>query len=175
MAGVRFLTILRKTFYHLALCAFVFTASGCYHMRFTAVPLDTVEFVIPKPKEDILSRAEGLLVDDGFTVVGREPATGMIETDYRFFYKDTGAHQPTEGRDYYYRLRVCVEDAPGGARVRVEVAALELCTHYVYDENGGINQLTKKYPYERYPSMFDLKLVSRELRRVSQIFRRSLL
>ncbi|HEY6839529.1 MAG TPA: hypothetical protein VI389_12365 [Geobacteraceae bacterium] len=175
MAGVRFLTILRNKFGLLALCAFVLTVSGCYHMRFTPAPLDTVEFVVPKPKEDLFSRAEGLLADDGFSVVRRDPDAGMIETDYHFFYKETGAQQPIEGRDYYYRLRVRLEDAPGGTRVRVEVAALELRTHYVYDENGGINQLTKRYPYENYPSMFDLTLVSRELRRVGQIFRRSLL
>lgn len=144
-------------------------------MRFTAVPLDKVEFVVPKPKESIFPIVEGLLSDDGFTVVRREPAEGVIETDYRFFYNETGSQQPTEGRDYYYRLRVRVEDVVGGTRVAVEVGALELRTHYVYDESGGINQLTKRYPYEQYPSMFDLTLVSRELRRVGQICQRSLL
>lgn len=169
------MTIMRTVLGFLALAAVLLVSAGCYHVRLGPVPLDREEFVVAKPKEDIFPVIEGLLSDGGFTILRREPDEGVIETDYRFFFKDTGDQQPAEGRDYYYRLRVRLADAVGGTRVTIEVGALELRTHYVYDENGGINQLTKRYPYEQYPSMFDLTQVNRELRRVGQILRRTLL
>jgi hypothetical protein len=141
----------------------------------TPVPLERFSFTVGKPREAVFPVIEALLRDDGFAVRPGDPDQGVLETEFRFFFNETGTYQPTEGRDYYYRLRVTMAESGGATTVTLEPAALELRSHYVYDEGGGISTLTKRYPYENYPSMFDLNRVSAEVRRIGGICRRSLL
>jgi hypothetical protein len=153
----------------------VLPTAGCYHLRLAPVPLETFRFTVAKPRERVFTVIEALLQADGFALRSRERDQSGLETEFRFFFKETGEYQPAEGRDYYYRLRVTLTESSAGTTVTMEPSALELRSHYVFDEGGGISTLTKRYPYENYPSMFDLDRVTGEVRRIGEICRRTLL
>ena len=40
-------------------------------------------------------------------------------------------------------------------------------TSYAFNQEGQVGTLYKHYPYEKYPGMFDLVLINRELDRVA--------
>ena len=174
MDDVRFLRVFGRLFLFLVLLLCLLPVAGCYHLRLAPVPLERFSFTVDKPRENVFIFVEELLRADGFDVRRRDPDEGVMETEFRFFSKETGTYQPTEGRDYYYKLRVTMAESDGATTVTLEPAALEMRSHYVYEEGGGISTLTKRYPYENYPSMFDLNRVSAEVRRIGEICRRSL-
>ena len=69
--------------------------TGCYHLRLAPVPLERFSFTVDKPRENVFIFVEELLRADGFDVRRRDPDEGVMETEFRFFSKETGTYQPT--------------------------------------------------------------------------------
>ncbi|MBT0651845.1 hypothetical protein [Geomobilimonas luticola] len=144
-------------------------ASGCYHMRLLPVPLESADFKATQPMGRAVAEFEKRLLQDGFLLEAVDAGGGVILTGYRFFYNDTGFGQPAGGRDYYYRLKVNVTPEGQGVTVRLTPFDLELRTFYVYDHEGRLDTLKKRYPYEVYPGMFELEYLKKELQRVKAL------
>lgn len=147
--------------------------SGCYHMRMVPEPLEKVQVTSVKEDREALEAIASVLKEDGFEVEYLPGYAGIV-TGLREFFTDNGPGQPVEGRHYFCRLRVVINDTGSGTEVLLEPFALEMQSHYVYESEGNLHTLLKKYPYETYPGMFELGYVSRELARVKEILKRNL-
>lgn len=148
--------------------------AGCYHMRLYPVPIEPLRFVVSQPREKVFPLIQYLLEEDGFAVTDAAQGEGRLVTDFRLFYTETGFGQPAEGRNYLYTLRVTLRNTGEGCEVTLEPQELEMRSHYVEGIGGQIVTLTKSYPYDHYPGMFDLSSVSRELERVRALLERNL-
>ncbi|GFE56916.1 hypothetical protein [Geobacter sp. AOG1] len=144
-------------------------AGGCYHMRLMPVPLEGASFETGQPVGRTVAEIEKRLLQDGFLLETVDASSGMILTGYRFFYNDTSTGQPAGGRDYHYRLEVRVTAKEKGTAVRLTPIDLELRTFYVYDHEGKLDTLKKRYPYEVFPGMFELEYLKKELQRVKEL------
>ena len=144
-------------------------AGGCYHMRLMPVPLEGAGIETGQPVARTVAEIEKRLLQDGFLLETVDARSNVIVTGYRFFYNDTGTGQPDGGRDYHYRLEVRVTAKDKGAAVRLTPIDLELRTFYVYDHEGKLDTLKKRYPYEEYPGMFELEYLKKELQRVKEL------
>ncbi len=147
--------------------------AGCYHMRMNPEPLQREAFTVAMTPDRAFDVISDVLSQDGFYFDRHDDNTDTLVTEYRYFHKDTGISQPVGGRDYYYELRVTVRPAGDGATVALDIPALEMRASYVYDSDGELKTLSKRYPYEEYPGMFDLVPVDKELHRVETLIRRS--
>jgi len=147
----------------------LYGASGCYHMRLLPEPLESADFKVSQPVARAFAEFEKRLRQDGFLLETVDNGSGVILTGYRFFYNDTGFGQPAGGRDYYYRLKVKVTTEGKGVAVHLAPFDLELRTFYVYDHEGKLDTLKKRYPYEVYPGMFELEYLNKELQRVKDL------
>lgn len=150
---------------------FFVLAAGCYHLRLEPAALPVQRTVTARAATDVFDRARDILAQDGYTVERAEKRDngegGVIHCDYRHFSTRAGGiSQPVGGRLYYHRLMVTVNGGEEGAEVLVESTGLEIRSSYVYEEGGAVRSFVKRYPYEHYPGMFDLKAVDHELARV---------
>lgn len=146
--------------------------AGCYHMRITAAPLETVSFDTTLSREKASAAIARLLEEDGFPIEERN--SDGIYTGKKQFATETGISQPVEGRGYYCGLRVILSQKESGANITMEPQGLEIRTNYVEPMEGGVQGLTRTYAYENYPGMFELRFVGQELRRVMTLLRRNL-
>jgi hypothetical protein len=166
MAGVRFVTVWR-TFLKGLMIAAICCVGGCYHMRVMPEPLGESIFSVLRPLESVRSDMASRLEQDGFPL-DREVCSGrVIFTGHRFFYNDSGFGQPPGGRDYYYKLRVTFISDKKGTLVRLEPFDLEIRSFYVYEREGKLATMKKRYSYQDYPGMFELEYLKKEMERVT--------
>ena len=149
-------------------------AGGCYHMRITPQPLPSYQIFAKSAPPEALAAVERLLNEDDFRLESVDPSALTILTGYRFFHNDSGFGQPPGGRDYFYRLQVTLRPDGGGTRVTLSGVDFELRSFYVYEDEGHLSTLKKRYPYEEYPGMFDLDAMTRELVRVQKLVKTGL-
>ena len=120
-----------------------------------------------RPADEVFAAAKDLLVGGGYVIEQVDSAERVILTEFRHFStRAGGVTQPEGGRLYFHRLRVTVGGGEEGAAVELESVELEIRSSYVYEEGGKVLSFKKRYPYDHYPSMFDLSLVNRELARM---------
>lgn len=158
----------------LALLILLVCVPGCYHLRLAAAPIDAFRFTVPRAPADVFAETRQLLDSEGYAVESADSKNGIIVTAYRHFITDAGVTQPVGGRLYFHRLKVAVRNHPSGTEVSIESTGLEIRSSYVSNEDGRVSFFKKRYPYENYPSMFDLNYVNRELKRVRAFLQRSL-
>lgn len=152
-------------------CLFLALAAGCYHLRLEPAALPVQRAVTARAATDVFDRVRDVLVQDGYAVERSERRDngegGVITCGYRHFSTRAGGiSQPVGGRLYYHRLMITVNGGEEGAEILMESTGLEIRSSYVYEEGGAVRSFAKRYPYEQYPGMFDLKAVDRELARV---------
>jgi len=156
-----------RTFLMGLMIAAICFVSGCYHMRVMPEPLEESIFSVSRPLESVRSDIASRLEQDGFPL-DREVCSGrVIFTGHRFFYNDSGFGQPPGGRDYYYKLRVTLINDKKGTLVRLEPFDLEIRSFYVYDREGKLATMKKRYPYQEYPGMFELAYLKKEMERLT--------
>lgn len=143
-------------------------------MRISPLPVEAVSFIVSAEKWKGFATVRHLLEEDGFSIEEAGEENGLILTAPRHFATETGFGQPIEGRRYLWRLKVTILSEGEGARVTLQVADLRIITRYVESMEGEVVDITKGYPYEEYPGMFDLGLVKDELLRVQKLLERNL-
>lgn len=149
----------------LLLCCLV--TPGCYYFRLAAEPLQKPRFVTVRPADEAYATVKSLLEKDGYVIEQEDPKERTLLTEFRHFStRAGGVTQPEGGRLYYHKLRVTVGGGEEGSAVELESVDLEIRSSYVYDEGGKVLSFKKRYPYEQYPSMFDLSSVNWELGRM---------
>lgn len=156
-----------RLFRGLALLLWLVVA-GCYHLRLAATPLEEARFSVKLPEERVMAAVKFLLQQDGYTLESADEREGIILTDYRnFSTKAGGVTLPEGGRLYYHKLKVTIGNSGAETVVALASVDLEIRSSYVYEDDGRVQALKKRYPYEQYPGMFDLSTVTWELKRVS--------
>lgn len=148
---------------------------GCYYFRLAAEPLQKPRFVTVRPADEVYATVRRLLEKDGYVIEQEDPRERILLTEFRHIStRAGGVTQPEGGRLYYHKLRVTVGGGEEGADVVLESVELEIRSSYVYEEGGKVLSFRKRYPYEHYPSMFDLSSVNVELRRMEGYLESSL-
>ncbi len=166
MEGVRVLRARRQVWGWILLLCFLVTP-GCYYFRLTAEPLQKPRFVTVRPADEVYATVKGLLLRDGYVIEQEDPKERTILTEFRHIAtRAGGVTLPEGGRLYFHKLRVTVGGGEEGAAVELESVDLEIRSSYVYEEGGKVLTFKKRYPYEHYPSMFDLSSVNLELARM---------
>jgi len=157
----------------LLLCFLV--TPGCYYFRLAAEPLQKPRFVTIRPADEVYATVKNLLLKDGYEIEQEDPRERTLLTEFRHIStRAGGVTQPEGGRLYFHKLRVTVGGGEEGAEVVLESEGLEVRSSYVYEEGGKVLSFKKRYPYEHYPSMFDLSSVNMELRRMQGYLEQSL-
>lgn len=145
---------------------------ACYHLRIDAEPIIPRTFTIKESSPSAMMRIRGLvenrwrqriLADDG-------AGTAMITTPYHFA-TDTGFGQPAGGRKYYTQLKIEVRQIDDQTQVTISPHNYEIRTSYAYGEEGQVRTMYKHYPYQKYPGMFDLVPLTKELDRVASVMK----
>lgn len=158
----------------LVLLAFA-VSPGCYHMRLDPAPIEPVSIVVPASRSRLLANIRLYLEGYGMRIEEADESAGYLLTAPAFFYKEIGADQPAGGRDYYCKLEVRVEPMQGGSRrITLTPVDLAITTDYVFNADGRVLTLSKHYPYQHYPSMFNLHEVNRALQKVMSMLRKNL-
>jgi len=165
--------VLRNILKFLPLFLLLVMLPACYHMRVEAEPIaDRIFFLTGQPK-DALKKIRRLVEDDWNRRVLQTNSNGMILITAPYdFATDTGFGQPPGGRKYSTQLRIEIQAQNETATVHLSHYNLEIRTSYAYSEGGRLDTLTKHYPYEKYPGMFDLDLINREMDRAAADIRR---
>jgi hypothetical protein len=142
---------------------------ACYHMRAEAEPIATRVITVSGRAGDVVKKIRPHIESDLKCRILETDSSGMvlITAPYRFA-TDTGFGQPAGGRKYYTQLRIEVQQQKGTVTVQLSHYNFEIRTSYAYNKEGQIGTMYKHYPYEEYPSMFDLDLINREMDRVSE-------
>ena len=142
--------------------------SACYHLRIDAEPITPLTFTVKEDSPSALERIRRLVEDTWRQriLVTEEGGIAMITTPYHFA-TDTGFGQPPGGRKYYTQLRVEVRQLDDQTLVTISPYNYEIRTSYAYGEEGQVRTMYKHYPYEKYPGMFDLLPLTKELDRVA--------
>lgn len=153
---------------------------GCYHMRTDAEPIAPGTIIVLMQPGDAVQRIRTRIEEKWNCRILETDSSGtvLLTAPYHFA-TDTGFGQPAGGRKYYTQLRVEVSPAEKGAMVRIAPRNLEIRSTYAYNNYAGgskdVGTLHKHYPYEEYPGMFDLELISKEIDRatsdISRLFR----
>lgn len=154
--------------------AILLSCPGCYHLRLEPVPLVQHQFSITKSPPNLFAAIHRGLVRDGFIIEQEDKAAASIQTGYRFFYKASGIGQPEGGRDYYYKLKIDLQQTAALNLIKLEPVELEMRSFYLYDLNGNLQTLGKRYPYTHYPGMFDLPPLNIELQRVETLLKKAI-
>lgn len=150
-------------------------ASGCYHLRLAATPIEDVRFSVKLPVERVTEAVKLLLQQDGYAIETADAREGTILTDYRHFStRAGGVTLPAGGRLYFHKLKVTISGTGDETTVALASVELEIRSSYVYEDDGRVQALKKRYPYEQYPGMFDLSTVTWELNRVRGYLQTSL-
>lgn len=158
----------------LVLLAFA-VSPGCYHMRLDPAPIDPVSIVVPASRSRLFANIRLYLEGYGMRIEEADESAGYLLTAPAFFYKESGVDQPAGGRDYYCKLEVRVEHGQDGrTRITLTPVDLAITTDYVFNADGRVLTLSKHYPYQHYPSMFDLQEVNRALQKVMNMLRKNL-
>jgi len=158
----------------LVLLAFA-VSPGCYHMRLDPAPIESVSIVVPASRTRLLANIRLYLEGYGMRVEEADESAGYLLTAPAFFYKENGVNQPAGGRDYYCKMEVRVEPGQDGStRITLTPVDLAITTDYVFNADGRVLTLSKHYPYQHYPSMFNLHEVNRALQRVMGMLRKNL-
>ncbi len=152
--------------------AFVLLA-GCYHLRPVATPLNSYCFFLQGSPASIFAIIGNVLKEDGFVIEEEAKDGSALVTSSRYFYNDSGVTQPAGGRNYYYRLKVTLKQRGSRVAVTLEPLSLAIVSTYVYDADGQAVNLSKRYPYEEYPGMFELSYLDQELLRVMTLLQRN--
>lgn len=144
--------------------------SGCYHMRANAEPITPRIFTIRESSPDALKKIRRLVEDKWRRriLVADDAGAAMITAPYHFA-TDTGFGQPAGGRKYYTQLKIELHQREGQTLVTVTPYNYEIRTSYAYGEEGQVRTMYKHYPYDKYPGMFDLVPLTKELDRVSSV------
>ena len=157
----------------LLLCFLV--TPGCYYFRLAAEPLQKPRFVTVRPADEVFATVKSLLLKDGYVIEQEDPKKRTLLTEFRHFStRAGGVTQPDGGRLYYHRLGVTVDGGEEGAAVELESRDLEIRSSYVYEEGGKVLSFMKRYPYDHYPSMFDLSTVKVEMGRMKRYMEKTL-
>jgi hypothetical protein len=98
----------------------------------------------------------------------------VLITFRHHFFTDTGVGQPPGGRKYYVQIWIAAEQRDGQTMVTVAPHSFEMRTSYAYSEEGQLHTLTKIYPYEEYPGMFDIAAMTQEVQMVAGVVGRSM-
>lgn len=159
----------------LALAVVALLLPACYHLRIVADPIQPQSITVRQTPEEALRRIRTTLEKELHIRVVDEQRDGtvLISTPHHFF-TDTGFGQPAGGRKYLVQLQIEVEPRNGQTIVRVVPRNFELRTSYAYSSEGKLHTLFKVYPYEEYPGMFDLDVMTREVRMVAGIIERAM-
>jgi len=140
---------------------------GCYYLRLAAEPLPKPRFVTLRPADEVYAEVRTLLPRIGYVIEQEDPKERTLLTEFSHIATRAGGITlPAGGRLYFHKLRVKVGGGEGGADVELESVDLEIRSSYVYEEDGKVLSFKKRYPYDHYPSMFDLSSVHNELGRV---------
>lgn len=152
----------------LMLGLFLLVLPACYHMRTEAEPITPRTFEIKAAVPEAMGKIRKLVEDEWHHRILEDGGSGfvLITTPYHFA-TDTGLGQPAGGRKYYTQLRIEVQQQEGQTLVTISPHNYAIRTSYAYGLEGEIRTMHKHYPYEDYPSMFDLTPLSQELDRVS--------
>lgn len=148
---------------------------ACYHMRVVAEPIQPQSITVSRTPEEALRRVRTTLEKELHIRVIDEQRNGtvLIYTPHHFF-TDTGFGQPAGGRKYLVQLQIEVETLNGQTVVTVVPRNFELRTSYAYSSEGVLHTLSKVYPYEEYPGMFDTVVMTREVKMVTGIIDRAM-
>lgn len=148
---------------------------GCYHMRLDPAPIEPASFVVPAHRPKLFANIRLYLEGYGIKVEESDESKGYLLTSPSLFYNERGINQPAGGRDYYCKIEVRLAPLQDG-RTRITLMPVDLAiyTDYVYNADGRVLTLSKNYPYQNYPSMFDLQEVNRALQRVMNMLRKNL-
>ncbi len=98
----------------------------------------------------------------------------QLITAPRHFATDTGPGQPAGGRQYYVQLRIDLSAHGNGTEIVISPHRYELRTSYAYSSEGQLRTLSKIYPYEEYPGMFDNGPIMKELKTSAEMVERGL-
>lgn len=159
----------------LALAAVALLLPACYHLRIVADPIQPQSITVRQTPEEALRRIRKTLENELHIRVVDEQRDGtvLISTPHHFF-TDTGFGQPAGGRKYLVQLQIEVETRNGQTIVTVVPRNFELRTSYAYSSEGTLHTLFKVYPYEEYPGMFNLDVMTLEVRMVAGIIERAM-
>ena len=165
---IRFLSLLTLALVMLSLPA-------CYHMRLVAEPIPPHSISVWQTPEETLRRIKYALEKNLHLRIVAEQRDGtvLISSPHHFF-TDTGFGQPAGGRKYFVQLQIEVETNNGRTIVKVVPHKFELRTSYAYSSEGKLHTLYKVYPYEKYPGMFDLEIMKKEVKMVAAIIDRAM-
>ena len=158
----------------LAIITALAVIAGCYHLRPVATPLKSYTFFLQGSPAGILATIGNVLREDGFIVEEEAKDGAALVTSTRIFYNDSGFSQPAGGRNYYCRLNVILQQRGTLVAVTLEPLSLAMASTYVYDADGKAVNLSKRYPYEEYPGMFELGYLDQELLRVMTLLQRNM-
>ena len=159
----------------LLLLAVVLLLPACYHLRVLPEPIQPRSFDSGLPQQEALVRVREVLDKKlQLRILDEQQDGTVLITAPNTFFTDTGFGQPAGGRKYYVRIRI--EVAPQGSQSAITVAAysFELRTSYAYSEDGALHTLTKVYPYEEYPGMFNIKEMNREVKMVADLIEQAM-
>ena len=148
---------------------------ACYHLRLVADPIPPQSISVRQTPEEALRRIKKTLEKELHLRVVAEQRDGMvlISTPHHFF-TDTGFGQPAGGRKYFVQFQIEVDSSNGQSIVTVVPRHFELRTSYAYSSEGKLHTLYKVYPYEKYPGMFDINIMKREVKRVAGVIDRAM-
>lgn len=159
----------------LALFVIALLLPACYHMRVVADPIPSQSITVRQTPEEALRRIRMTLEKEfHIRVVDEQRAGTVLITTPHHFFTDTGFGQPAGGRKYLVQLQIEVETRNGQTIVTVVPRNFELRTSYAYSSEGKLHTLYKVYPYEEYPGMFDLDVMTREVQMVAGIIERAM-
>lgn len=141
---------------------------ACYHMRAEAEPIATRVITVRGGAGDAVRKIRSLVEDKWKCRILKTDSSGtiLITAPYHFT-TETGFGQPAGGRKYYTQLRIEVQQLNGTVTAHLSHYNFEIRTSYAFNKEGQVGTMYKHYPYEEYPSMFDLDLINREMDRVS--------
>ena len=159
----------------LLLVAVAILLPACYHMRVLPEPIKPRTVITVQTPEEALRRIRQVLDQElHIHVIGEEQGGSVLITAPHHFHTDTGFGQPPGGRRYYVQLRIAVEGEGSRAVITVAAQTFELRTSYAYSDEGQLHTLTKYYPYEEYPGMFDTGIMTREIRDLGGLIERAM-
>jgi hypothetical protein len=148
---------------------------ACYHMRVMPEPIQPRIISVGLTPDEVLPRLRKVLDEELHVHVLKEEQEGNVLLTFPLqFHTDTGFGQPPGGRRYYVQLRIDLDRQGGQTMITVAADRFELRTSYAYSDEGQLHTLTKIYPYEEYPGMFDLSVMIREMRKVTGIIERAM-
>lgn len=162
-------------FIRLLLLAVVLLLPACYHLRVLPEPIQPCSFDSGLPPRKALASVREILDKKlQLRILDEQQDGTVLITAPNTFFTDTGFGQPAGGRKYYVRLRIEVMPRASQSVITVSAYSFELRTSYAYSEDGYLRTLTKIYPYEEYPGMFNIKEMNREVMMVAGLIEQAM-